>query len=153
MASDCRRKVSTPREISRIRYHSYWVLISKWIISDGSQNSIRFLVKASKRLSEQACYRYRKIATAQTHMRFEKVRSHLVVSNLTEPSHGRELESLDSLSDTRFVESSISSNPCDGYVIGFPRFVFSLWWRSKYASVLRERVKREREVRIRFRSH
>ena len=76
------------------------------------------------------------------------------MSNLTEPSHDRELESLDSLSYTRFVESTISSNPCDGYVIGFRLGLFFLSGdEARSASVLRERVKREREVSIRIRSH
>ena len=72
--------------------------------SDGSQNSIRFLVKASKRLSEQACYRYRKIATAQTAYAVWKGEVSPFVSILT----GRNTpinESEDSLS-FRFVESS-----------------------------------------------
>ena len=75
------------------------------------------------------------------------------MSNLTEPSHDRLLESLDSLSYTRFVESSISSNPCDGYVIGFRLGVFLSGDEARSASVLREREKREREVSIIIRSH
>ena len=61
--------------------------------------------------------------------------------------------SLDSLSHTRFVESSITISNSGGYVIGVSLSVFLSGDEARSASVLREREKREREVSIRIRSH
>lgn len=54
--------------------------------------------------------------------------------------------SLDSLSHTRFVESSITISNSGGYVIGVSLSVFLSGDEARSASVLREREKREREV-------